>query len=70
MSYSRNSVVKLEHLLTELIVLLIRVLNLADSISDRPLNLLNFLLGILILTISLGELLPKVVSLFLEERNV
>ena len=69
-SCSYNSIVKLKYLLIELIVLLVRVFNLADSVSDRPLNLLDFLLGILVLAIGLSELLPKVVSLFLEERNV
>ena len=67
---SRNSIVELEYLLAKLIVLLVRVFNLADSISDRPSNLLNFPLGIFVLAISLGKFLPEVVSLFLEERNV
>jgi len=65
-----NSIVKLEYLLVELIVLLVYVFNLADSVPDRPLNLFDFPLGILILTIGLSELLPKIVSLFLEERNI
>jgi hypothetical protein len=70
MSRSYNSIVELKHLLTELIVLLVCVFNLADSISDRPPNLPDFPLSILILAISLGELFSKVVGLFLEERNV
>jgi hypothetical protein len=69
-SCSYNSIVKLEYLLIELIVLLVYVFDLADSVSDCPLNLLDFLLGILVLAIGLGELLPKVVGLFLEERNI
>jgi hypothetical protein len=70
MSYLRKGVVKLEYLLTELIVLLVRILNLADSVSDRPSDLFNFLLGILVLAIGLYELLPKVVNLFLKERSI
>jgi hypothetical protein len=70
MSRLYKGVVKLEYLLAELIVLLVRVLNLADSILDRPSNFLNFLLDVFILATSLGELLPKVVGLLLEERNV
>jgi hypothetical protein len=69
-SCSYNGIVELEYLLVELIVLLIYVLDLVDSISDRPSNLLDFPLGILIFATSLGELLPKVVSLFLEEYNI
>ena len=67
---SRNSIVKLEYLLVKLVVLLVRVFNLADSVSDRPSDLLDFLLGIFVLATGLGEFLPKVVGLFLEERNV
>jgi hypothetical protein len=69
-SYLYNSVVKLEYLLIELIVLLVCVFNLADSISDRPSNLLDFLLGILILATGFCKLLSKVVNLLLEERNI
>ena len=70
MSCLYKGVVKLEYLLTELVVLLVYVLNLADSVSDRLLDLFDFLLGILILATGLYELLPKVVDLFLEERSV
>jgi hypothetical protein len=54
----------------ELIVLLVYVLDLADSILDRPPDLFDFLLGIFILAIGLYKLLPKVVGLLLEERNI
>ena len=70
MPCSRNSVVKLEYLLVKLVVLLVRVFNLADSVSDRPSDLLDFLLGIFVLATGLGEFLPKVVELFLEERSI
>jgi hypothetical protein len=70
MSYSRKGVVKLEYPFTELIVLLVCVLNLADSISDCPSDIFNFLLGIFVLATGLCELLPKVVDLFLEERSI
>jgi len=70
MSYSRKGVVELEYLLMELVILLVRVLDLADSVSDRPSDLFDFPLGILVLAIGLYELLPKVVDLFLEERSV
>jgi hypothetical protein len=70
MSYSYKGIVKLEYLLIELIVLLVYVLNLADSVSDYPSDIFNFLLGIFILAIGLYKLLPKVVDLFLEERSI
>ena len=70
MSRSYNSVVKLKYLLTELIVLLVRIFDLGDSVSDRLLNLPDFPLSILVLATSLGELFSKVVGLFLEERNI
>jgi hypothetical protein len=70
MPYSYKGVVKLKYLLTELIVLLVHVLNLADSISDRPSDLFDFPLGILILAIGLYKLLPKIVDLFLKERSI
>jgi hypothetical protein len=70
MSCLYKGVVKLEYLLTELVVLLVYVLNLADSVSDRLLDLFDFLLGILILATGLYELLPKVVDLFLEEYSI
>ena len=54
----------------KLIVLLVCVLNLVDSVLDCLLDLLNFLLGVSVLAAGLSEFLPKVVSLFLEERNV
>jgi len=60
----------LEHLLTELVILLVRVLDLADSVSDRPSDLFDFLLGVLVLATGLYELLPKVVDLFLKERSI
>jgi hypothetical protein len=69
-SCSHNGIVELEHLLAELIVLLICVLDLADSVSDRLSNLLDFLLGVLVLAAGFGEFLSKVVSLFLEERDI
>jgi hypothetical protein len=50
--------------------LLVRVLDLADSVSDRPSDIFNFLLGIFILATGLYELLPKVVDLFLEEYSI
>jgi hypothetical protein len=46
------------------------VLDLADSVSDRPSDIFNFLLGIFILAIGLYELLPEVVDLFLEEDSI
>jgi hypothetical protein len=70
MSYLRKGIVKLEYLLTELVVLLVRVLNLADSVSDRPSDLFNFPLGILVLAIGLYKLLPEVVDLFLKEYSI
>ena len=70
MSCSSKGIVKLEHLLTELVILLVRVLNLADSISDCLSDLFNFLLGVLVLATGLYELLPEVVDLFLKERSV
>ena len=70
MSYSSKGVVKLEYLLIELVILLVYVLDLADSVSDRPSDLFDFLLGILILAAGLYKLLPKVVDLFLKERSV
>jgi hypothetical protein len=54
----------------EFIVLLVRILDLADSVSDRPSDLFNFPLGVLILATGLCELLSKVVDLFLEEYSV
>jgi hypothetical protein len=69
-SYSSKGVVKLEYLLIELVILLVYVLDLADSVSDRPSDLFDFLLGILILAAGLYKLLPKVVDLFLKERSV
>ena len=70
MSCSYKGVVKLEYLLMELIVLLVCILDLADSVSDRPSDIFNFLLGIFILATGLYELLPKVVDLFLEEYSI
>ena len=49
---------------------MVYVLNLADSVSDRPLDLFGFLLGILILAIGLYKFLPEVVGLLLKECNV
>jgi len=69
-SYLYKGVVKLEYLLIELVVLLVYVLNLADSVSDRPSDLFNFPLGILALATSLYKLLPEIVDLFLKERSV
>jgi hypothetical protein len=54
----------------ELVILLVHVLNLADSISDCLSDLFNFLLGVLVLATGLYELLPEVVDLFLKERSV
>jgi len=70
MSYSRKGVVELEYLLIELIVLLVYILNLVDSVLDRPSDLFNFPLGILVLAIGLYKLLPKVVDLFLKEYSI
>jgi hypothetical protein len=70
MSCSRKGVVELEYLLTELVVLLVCVLNLADSVSDCPPDLFDFLLGVYVLAIGLYELLPEVVDLFLEEYSI
>jgi len=70
MSYLRKGIIKLEYLLTELVILLVRVLNLADSVLDRPLDLFNFPLGVLVLAIGLYKLLPKVVDLFLKEYSI
>jgi len=50
--------------------LLVRILDLADSILDRPSDIFDFLLGVFILAIGLYKLLPKVVNLFLEERSI
>jgi hypothetical protein len=69
-SCSSKGIVKLEHLLTELVILLVRVLNLADSVSDCPSDLFDFLLGVLVLATGLRELLPEVVDLFLKERSI
>jgi hypothetical protein len=69
-SCSHNSVVKLEYLLIEFIVLLVCVFNLADSVSDCVPDSFGFLLGIFILAIDLYKFLPKVVDLFLEERSI
>jgi hypothetical protein len=60
----------LEHLFAEPVVLLVRVLNLANSVLDRPLDLFSFLLDVLVLAAGLSELLPEIVSLLLEKRNV
>jgi len=70
MSYSYKGIVKLEYLLIELVILLVCILNLADSISDRPSDIFDFLLGIFVLATGLYELLPEVVDLFLEEHSV
>jgi hypothetical protein len=64
-SCSSKGVVELEYL----VVLLSRFLDLAEGILDRPPDLFGFLLGVLILTTGLGEFLPEVASLFLEEYN-
>jgi hypothetical protein len=66
----RKGVVELEYLLIELVVLLVRILNLADSVSDRPSDFFDFPLGILALTTGLYELLPEIVDLFLKERSI
>ena len=60
----------MEHLFAEPVVLLVRVLNLANSVLDRPLDLFSFLLDVLVLAAGLSELLPEIVSLLLEKRNV
>jgi hypothetical protein len=69
MSCSCEGVVKLEYLLTELVVLLVRMLDLADDILDRPPDFLDFPPGVLILAIGLCELPSKVVGLLLEEHS-
>jgi hypothetical protein len=50
--------------------LLVRILNLVDSISNCPSDIFDFLLGIFILAMGLYKLLPKVVDLFLEEYSI
>jgi hypothetical protein len=68
--YSRKGIVKLKHLLPELIVLLVCVFDLADSVLDRLPDFYSFPLGILILAAGFYELFPEVVDLFLEERSI
>jgi hypothetical protein len=70
MSCLYKGIVKLEYLLTELIVILVYVLDLADSVSDCPPDFRSFLLGIFILATGLYKLLPKVVNLFLKKRSI
>jgi hypothetical protein len=70
MSCLYKGVIKLKYLLIEFVVLLVYVLNLADSVLDHLPDFYSFLLGVFVLAIGFYELLPEVVDLFLKERSI